>query len=277
MKGIIVRLISDTYTVKSQEKRYDCKARGLFRKDNISPLVGDMVIFDEEKRLITKILPRKNELIRPPLANADQVIILMSATLPTFSFNFLDKMLLLISFYNVKPLICLTKMDLLSLKERIKLRKELKYYQKIGYPIYSNKQIRKIKKTFKNKITVLAGQSGVGKSTFLNRIDQSLSLKTGEISSFLKRGKHTTRHVELFDLGNGLVADTPGFSLVSISSIPKEEIKNNMKEFIKYQDKCQYQDCYHLKEENCYIKHLVKKGLIKKSRYDNYLSFLKGE
>ncbi|MGI6329812.1 MAG: ribosome small subunit-dependent GTPase A [Bacilli bacterium] len=277
MKGIIVRLISDTYTVKSQEKRYDCKARGLFRKDNISPLVGDMVIFDEEKRLITKILPRKNELIRPPLANADQVIILMSATLPTFSFNFLDKMLLLISFYNVKPLICLTKMDLLSLKERIKLRKELKYYQKIGYPIYSNKQIRKIKKTFKNKITVLAGQSGVGKSTFLNKIDQSLSLKTGEISSFLKRGKQTTRHVELFDLGNGLVADTPGFSLVSISSIPKEEIKNNMKEFIKYQDKCQYQDCYHLKEENCYIKHLVKKGLIKKSRYDNYLSFLKGE
>ena len=274
MIGIITKAISDTYTVKYKSNYYDCKARGKFRNDGISPLVGDKVEFDDKEKVINKIFKRKNELVRPPVSNIDQALIVVSVKKPNFSPNFLDKLLIITSYNNVKPIICLTKLDLLSHREKKEVKEYIKYYRKIGYKVYISKERFKIKRIFKNKITVLAGQSGAGKSTLLNALSKKLNLKTGEISEALGRGKHTTRHVELFTLYKGLVADTPGFSALDFSGMSKEDVRDNIPEFEKYKTGCEYKDCSHLKEQNCKIKEMVKEGKILKSRYENYQKFV---
>lgn len=271
MEGLIVRILSNDYTVSAFNKNYICKSRGKFRNQKITPLVGDHVIFNENTNYIMEVLERRNSLIRPPLANIDQVFIIASTKNPDFSSNLLDKLLNIIEFNNIKPIICFTKLDLLNETELEDMKACINYYIRIGYEVYLNTELKLIKKTFKNKITVFTGQSGAGKSTLLNKINKNLNLKTDDISYALGRGKHTTRVVELLAIEDGLVADTPGFSSLSFDGMKKSDIRDNFIEFNKYKDECKYRDCMHIKEDNCNIKNNPN---ILKSRYDNYLKFI---
>jgi len=275
MQGRIIKNISNDYTVQtSSNERYVCKSRGKFRNMKITPLVGDEVLFDEKQNYILEILPRKNELKRPPVSNIDQVVILTSVKHPDFSSYLLDKLITIIEYHSIEPIICFTKLDLLEEKERQAMRTLITYYQKLGYQVYENTETEKIKKIFQDKITVFTGQSGAGKSTLLNHLDVNLELKTGEISLALGRGRHTTRHVELIPLFGGLVADTPGFSSIDFD-MNQACVRDQFREFEKYKEECKYKDCMHVKEDHCKIKEKVEDGTILKSRYENYLQFIR--
>ena len=264
MVGKVIKLISNKWTVQVEEHYYECSSIGKFKYLKVSPLVGDVVEIDINNKVITTIHPRKNELVRPPIANVDQAIILTSCKEPDFSSNLLDKMLVIIEYNNVKPIICFTKYDLL--KDTKEIDEIINYYKKVGYEVYINSDVEKIKSVFKGKITVLTGQTGVGKSSLLNSLKKDLNLPTGEISKALGRGRHTTRHVELLEIEDGLVADTPGFSSLDFIGMDKNDIKDNFVEFYENQDKCKYKDCLHLKEDGCYIKKMVEEGKIRSTR-----------
>lgn len=271
-KGKIVKQISNDYTVKVNDNLFVCKARGKFRKLGITPLVGDNV--EIKDNYILNILDRKCQLIRPSIANVDQAVIVMSTTIPAFSTDLLDRLLSIIEFNNIKPIIYVSKLDLLTEEEINSITEYINYYKKIGYEVYTDMSIKKV---FKDKITVFVGQSGAGKSTLLNKLDSNLNLKTGEVSKALGRGKHTTRHVELIELLGGLIADTPGFSKISFIDMNNSDIRDNFIEFNIYRDKCEYQDCMHNNEENCEIKRQVKVGNILESRYNNYIKFIENK
>ena len=274
MEGIITKNISNDYVVNSNNKEYLCKARGKIRYDNLTPLVGDIVSFDDKTNYILSIKTRRNSLIRPSVSNIDQAIIVTSVKHPNLDTNLLDRLLTIISYNNVEPIICFTKLDLLDDKELDNINKYIDYYKNIGYRVYINTDIDNIKKVFKDKLTVFTGQSGAGKSSLLNKLDSKLELKTDEISMALGRGKHTTRHVELFEIENGYVVDTPGFSSVDFRDMSKLDVRDNMKDMFDNLDKCKYRDCMHIKEDGCYVKKLVSEGKILKDRYDNYVNFI---
>lgn len=273
MKGIIIKNISNDYTIESQGITYTCKARGNFRNKKIIPLVGDVVEFDENNNYITNIMPRKNELIRPSIANID-IAVIVTCVKPSFDSYLLDKTLTIISYNNIIPIIYFTKLDLLNKKEEQEINKYINYYQQIGYIVSTNPV--DLIKLIKNKIVVFTGQSGAGKSTLLNKIEPSLKLKTDEISIALGRGKHTTRHTELFNTHDCLIADTPGFSKIDFYNMSKIDIRDNMKEMFDNLEKCKYKDCLHLTEDGCYIQQLLKENKILISRYENYKNFLNG-
>ena len=274
MEGKIIKLISNDYTVLSNNKKYICKSRGKFRKLKISPLVGDQVVFDDINNYILEVKKRKNELVRPPVANIDQAFIITSVKHPNFSTNLLDKLIDIIEFNNIEPIICFTKLDLLNKEEQNDIDMYINYYKKIGYKVFINTQISEIKEQFKNKISVFTGQTGAGKSTLLNNINPNLKIKTDDISYALGRGKHTTRHVELIELENGFVADTPGFSSLEFIDMKDIDIRDNFVEFELYKEKCKYRDCMHDKEDECEVKNKVSSGDILESRYQNYLNFI---
>ena len=273
MIGKIIKQISNDYTVKLDNEIVVCKARGKFRKMGITPLVGDNVVIDKENNYIMEILERKNELERPSVANIDQAVIVTSVKIPDFSSNLLDKLHNVIEFNNIKPIICFTKLDLLNEEELKEIRDIQAYYKKIGYEVYDNTDIR-LKDIFKDKITVFAGQSGAGKSSLLNMLDNSLNLEIGEVSIALGRGRHTTRHSELIEVLDGLIADTPGFSALDFNGMSKEDIRDNFIEFNEYKEYCEYKDCMHLNEKKCAIKDNVENKIILNSRYENYLKFI---
>lgn len=272
MEGQIVKILSNLYTVNSNGKIYDCHSRGKFRNENITPLVGDFVKFDEKNNYILEILPRKNSLERPLVSNVDQGLIVTSLKEPDFSTNLLDKLLVVMEYHKIKPIICLTKNDLLKGKEKKEIKQIINYYKKLGYKVLYNTNTFRIKKLFKNKTTVFTGQSGAGKSTLLNKLDKRLNLETGEISHALGRGKHTTRFVQLLELFGGKVVDTPGFSMIEFSDMSKEELRDSFIEFSKYP--CPYKDCMHLTEGECMVKQYVKNKKILTSRYENYKKFI---
>ena len=275
MIGRITRVLSNDYTVRYDDGNEDvCKARGVFRNKKISPLVGDIVEVDNNKKIITDIHKRKNELVRPPVANIDIALIVTSATEPTFSSNLLDKMIDIIEYNNITPVICISKYDLLDNTEE--MDKIIEYYKKIGYKVLINTQIEDIKKIFKDNVTILTGQTGVGKSSLINKLEESMNLKTNEISKALGRGKHTTRHTELLNTCEGWVADTPGFSSLDFKMvhITKSDIRDNFIEFQAIRELCKYQDCMHLNDDGCEIKEEVEKGNIISSRYKNYIKFI---
>lgn len=277
MQGRIIKNISNDYTVQTKTGDvFVCKCRGKFRNMKIIPLVGDEVLFDEENNYILEILPRKNELKRPPVSNISQVMILTSVKHPNFSSYLLDKLITIIEYNCIEPIICFTKLDLLNEEERHEIETIMDYYQKIGYQVYRNTDLEQIKHIFQDKITVFTGQSGAGKSTLLNHLDANLQLKTSEISYALGRGKHTTRHVELIPLFGGLVADTPGFSALDFE-MDKASIRDQFKEFEMYKEYCKYKDCMHDKEDHCMVKDKVEDGTILKSRYENYIQFIRGD
>ena len=274
MIGRIIKCISNDYTVLADDKTYLCKSRGKFRKLQLTPLVGDLVKFDEQHCYILEILPRKNSLVRPPVANIDQAILITSVRHPDFSSHLLDKLITVVEFNHIKPIICFTKLDLLEEKEKAKMEKIISYYREIGYEVFTNTEVEKIKEIFKQKVSVFTGQTGAGKSTLLNKLDSNLQIKTGEISMALGRGRHTTRHTELLSIEGGLVADTPGFSALSLEELSPEDIRDQFVEFNQYRHLCKYKDCMHRKEQHCMIKEKVEDGTILKSRYDNYLNFI---
>ena len=274
MIGKIIKQISNDYSVKLENDIIICKARGKFRKLGISPVVGDNVEIDVNNKYILNILKRKNELLRPTISNVDQALIVVSTYIPNFSSELLDKMLCIIEYNSIKPIICFTKLDMLSQEELNNIINIQEYYKSIGYLVFNNTD-NDLKNIFKDKITVIAGQSGAGKSTLINKLDSTFNLKTGEVSLALGRGKHTTRHTELFNLHGGLVADTPGFSSLAFNDMSIQDIRDNFIEFNNYREKCEYKDCMHDKENNCEVKAKVKEKTILKSRYDNYIKFIK--
>ncbi len=275
MEGQIVKILSNLYFVNSNGKVYECHSRGKFRNDKITPTVGDYVKFDNENNYILEILSRKNTLIRPLVSNIDQAFIVTSCKSPDFSSNLLDKLLVILEFNNIEPVICLTKKDLLTKQELKEIKAIKKYYEKIGYKVLWNTNLFRIKRLFKNKTTVFTGQTGAGKSSLLNKLNKKLELETGEISKALGRGKHTTRHVELIELFKGKVLDTPGFSSISFEDLDNEDIKNGFIEFSKYN--CPYQDCMHLKEKECKVIEAVNNKKILASRHENYQKIISND
>jgi len=273
MEGKITRIISNLYTVTTNENTYDCRARGKFRNDKLTPLVGDIVEFNEENNYILEIKTRKNSLDRPMISNIDSALIITSVKKPELSLNLLDKQLTLCISNNIEPIIVFTKLDLLNKDEIRYINSIIKYYNKIGIKVTTNKNLFKLKKLIKNKTLVLTGQTGAGKSSLLNKLDKSLNLATNEISEALGRGKHTTRHVELFKYKTSFIADTPGFSSLDISTLTKEQIKKSFIEFNKII--CPYKDCNHTNEKECLVKDAVNKNIIMKSRYENYINFVR--
>ena len=274
MKGQIVKILSNLYFVNCGNKVIECHSRGVFRNKNITPVVGDYCMIDENDKYILEILPRKNFLIRPLVANIDQGLIVTSLKTPDFSTNLLDKLILIMEINKIKPIICITKEDLINDEEKKQIKEVVNYYKKIGYEVYYNYELDELTKIFKDKITVFTGQTGAGKSSLFNKLDSSLNFDVGEVSIALGRGKHTTRYVELISLFGGKLVDTPGFSSIDLSSYSKEMIKSAFVEFNNYE--CKYKDCMHNyeKEDECSIKKAVNNGEILKSRYDNYIKFI---
>jgi ribosome biogenesis GTPase len=242
-KGRIIKLIGGLYTVlDDSENTYTLKPRGKFRHDNESPKVGDYVTFNAD--VIKTMSKRKNDLIRPQIANVDQAILIHSATRPTFSFNLLDRFLTIIENEDIKPLIVVTKIDLLSNADLTDLKQKLAYYEPF-YDIYYVDALHQVDTAilhpiFKHKVSVLAGQTGAGKSTFMNALKPELNLKTDDISKALGRGKHTTRHVELIPFNDGLIADTPGFSKLDFRNVALENVPLNFVDFFQLSSSCKF-------------------------------------
>ena len=272
MQGQIIKQISNLYTVKVGDMLYGCRARGKFRKDNISPVVGDYVIINPEDNVIEDILDRKNILERPVIANVDMAFIVTSTKKPNLDLNLLDKLISVITFNDIKPVICFTKLDLLNPVEKENIDNLKKYYEMIGIEVVYNTDTAEIKRLLDNNIVVLAGQTGAGKSSLLNLLDDTLNIKTDEISEALGRGKHTTRHVELYEISDGYIADTPGFSAIDLKDMDKEQLRDTFIEFREYD--CKFRDCMHHKEKDCGVKNALEDKMILQSRYNNYLLFL---
>lgn len=258
------------------------KGRGVFRKRGIHPLVGDFVTYEpdgDNDAIITEVHERKNELVRPPIANVDQALLVFSMVEPDFSTHLLDRFLTVIESHRIQPIICLTKKDIAG-DEALKTVLEIaQYYEKIGYEMITTfiddpELPTKLEPVLRDKVTVLAGQSGVGKSTLLNSALPTLGLKTGEISDALGRGRHTTRHVELLEVAKGLVADTPGFSTLELEHLEKEQLSRQFIEFDEASEGCKFRGCLHLNEPKCAVKDLVATGEIAEFRYKHYLQFL---
>lgn len=272
MEGQIIKQISNLYTVKVGDMLYGCRARGKFRKDNISPMVGDYVIINADDNVIETILERKNELDRPVIANVDIALIVTSTKKPNLDLNLLDKLISVITFNDIEPVICFTKLDLLNEIEKENIDNLRKYYEMIGIRCVYNTETADIKRLLDNNIVVLAGQTGAGKSSLLNMLDEELDIETNEISEALGRGKHTTRHVELYEISDGYIADTPGFSALDLKDMNKEQLRDTFVEFRNYE--CKFRDCMHHKESKCGVKEALEDKMILQSRYNNYLLFL---
>lgn len=260
--GQIRKALSGFYYVYDNGKVIQCRGRGVFRNRGESPLVGDFVDYTvegENDGTITVIHERKNNLVRPPISNIDQAILVFSIKEPDFNTILLDRFLVVLESFYIEPIICLTKSDLMDTKMEQTMKDYINDYENIGYEILMTYKDDpnfndKITPILKGKTTVLAGQSGVGKSTLLNTILPSLDLKTGVISDALGRGKHTTRHVELIEVCDGLLADTPGFSSFEFDLMEKEELSSCFPDFVKRQDECKYRGCLHVNEPKCAVK-----------------------
>ncbi len=275
MQGKIIKILSNQYTVYDGQNALLAVAMGRLRLAD-KPLVGDNVEFEllNDKYCITKVLERENMLYRPAIANVDQAMIVMSAKLPDFSNVLVDRLIFLISYYHIEPLIVVSKMDLVEKDDEV--YKYIEDYRKSGYQVIligHDLDLTDLKAALKGKVTVLAGQSGVGKSTLLNKLDEKFALHTQEISKALNRGKHTTRHTELYEVANGWLADTPGFSSLDFSYISGRKLAERIKDF-NVDQPCKFNDCKHVNEPGCKIKQAVAEGKISSYRYQNYVDVL---
>lgn len=281
-EGKIVKALSGFYYVLYNDDLIQCRGRGVFRKNKITPLVGDEVVFqaeNDQEGYILEVKERKNELVRPPIANVDLAILVFSAVEPEFSTVLLDRFLVLVEFNQIEPIICITKMDLTNDEEQQKISEYAAHYQAAGYEVIMTSSetetgIELLHPHLEDKISVFAGQSGVGKSSLLNVLRPDLELKTNDISTHLGRGKHTTRHVELIKVGNGLLADTPGFSSLDFTDIEAEDLTSCFPEILRASENCKFRGCLHLSEPKCGVKQAVESGEIPTYRYDHYVDFL---
>lgn len=282
IEGRIIKGIGGFYYVDTDNGLYECRARGIFRKNKITPLVGDFVkisVVDEEnkKGVVEEIAEREIELVRPPIANVNKALIVFAVKNPTPHLSLLDRFIVLAERENLEIVIILTKIDLDddNTFEKIKNIYEPCGYKVIGVSNLEKKNIDKVKEELKDNTVVFAGPSGVGKSSLLNEIDKNFKLKTGDVSDKIKRGKHTTRHAELFELEfGGMVADTPGFSSLTLDDIEDVDLKDYFIEFDNYDD-CKFGSrCIHQNEPNCAVKEAVENGEIPKERYESYIQLL---
>jgi ribosome biogenesis GTPase / thiamine phosphate phosphatase len=281
-EGKIIKALSGFYYVLSGERTVQCRGRGVFRKNKITPLVGDNVVYqadNDSEGYILEVKERKNELVRPPIANVDQAILVFSASEPDFSTALLDRFLVLVEFNHIQPVICISKMDLANEEERLKIEDYAASYRDAGYDVLLTSSekgigIDELLPFLERGISVFAGQSGVGKSSLLNALRPELELKTDIISSHLGRGKHTTRHVELIGIGQGLVADTPGFSSLEFTDIEAEELNFCFPDIREKSESCKFRGCLHISEPKCAVKTAVDNGEIPPYRYEHYKDFL---
>ncbi len=279
MQGKIIKGIAGFYYVHTAESGiYECKAKGIFRNQKIKPLVGDNVrltVIDEAKKQgnIEELLPRKNALIRPAVANMDQALVIFAAAKPKPNFNLLDRFLILMKYQRVPVIICFNKQDMVS-EEELRLLKEV--YQRGGYEIHFTSALEetgilRLRALLQGKTTAVAGPSGVGKSSLINLLHPEAEMETGAISAKIERGKHTTRHSELFALdGESYICDTPGFSSVYLPELEKEELKEYFPEFQEYEEGCRFQGCVHIHEPDCKVKEALAQKKISQIRYENY-------
>lgn len=280
MQGKIIKGIAGFYYVNVVESGvYECKAKGVFRKEKIKPLVGDNVrieILDEENKTgnIVEIFPRKNELIRPAVANIDQALVVFAVTKPTPHFNLLDRFLVMMERKEIPVVLCFNKKDIATSPEIAELEA---IYEKCVYPIVftsalEQENIEEIRRLLLKKTTAIAGPSGVGKSSLINLLQNQVQMETGTISRKIERGKHTTRHSELIAVdADSYIMDTPGFSSLYVNDFEKEELKYYFREFASYEGQCRFQGCDHVHEPGCAVKEALEEGKIHPIRYKNYL------
>ncbi|MEG1448866.1 MAG: ribosome small subunit-dependent GTPase A [Oscillospiraceae bacterium] len=278
IEGLVVKSLGGFYYVKDKDNNeYECRARGLFRNKNIKIVVGDYVsadIQEEGNGYILDIVPRKNQLVRPPLANIDVLVLVNSVVDPKPNLLVLDELIAIAEYNNIEPIIVFTKIDRQDPKEYEEI------YREAGFKVFcvNNKTCEgtlQLKEELRGKISAFSGNSGVGKSSLLNAINSTFNIKTGDTSQKLGRGKHTTRHVELFPLDNsGYIADTPGFSSIETQRfeiIFKEELQNCFREFEPYIDGCKFTGCSHTKEKGCKVLEALEEGKISSSRHNSYV------
>ena len=279
IKGLVTKVYSDKYTVSINGEKVDCIARGLFKLKKSKPLVGDIV--EIKDNIIEKIYPRKNEFIRPPIANVEQLVIVIATTNPAPDLLLLDKQLIMAKKNDVDPIICVNKIDLKDDYDEI-----VDVYQDLGYQVVTTNAkeglgVEKLAIVLQNKITAFTGNSGVGKSALTNSIFKDEISEEGETSKKLEKGKHTTKFVELYEIApNSYIADTPGFSTYELKDINYRELDRYFSEFIPHIQDCKYRGCTHIKEEKCAVKKAVERRLISKGRYERYCTLyekLKGE
>lgn len=281
MQGKIIKGIAGFYYVKCDDGiTYECKAKGVFRKDHQKPLVGDdvlMDVIDEKEHIgnIRELLERKNELIRPAVANIDQALVIFAAAAPEPNLGLLDRFLIQMEYAGIDTIICFNKTDLVQSAEEERLRK---IYESAGYRVLTisaaNREgIAEIEAVLKGKVTTVVGPSGVGKSTLVNCLQSETVMETGDISAKIERGKHTTRHSQLMEINKDTyIFDTPGFSSLSVSELLPEELKTCFPEFERYEDTCRFLGCAHIHEPDCGVKQALAAGEISKERYEDYVN-----
>ncbi|MCO7180975.1 ribosome small subunit-dependent GTPase A [Lactococcus formosensis] len=272
-KGRIIKSLAGFYNVESEGQVYQTRARGNFRKKGMKPIVGDFVDFSAEENsegYILDIHKRKNSLIRPSIANIDQAVIIMSTINPDFSLNLLDRFLVFLEHKDIQPLIYISKLDLLE--DTSEYEQFKKKYEAIGYQVFFD--WKELTEVLADKVTVFMGQTGAGKTTLLNLIAPGMNLATGETSDKLGRGRHTTRHVEFFEVASGLIADTPGFSNLDYDVSNQPDLNAAFPEILRESHGCKFRECTHTHEPSCAVKEALEEGRILASRYENYLQLL---
>ena len=282
-KGQIRQSLSGYYDIFSEGKTYRTRARGNFRKKGQTPLVGDYVEFkadNENEGYVLKILERKNQLVRPPVANVDCAIVVTACVEPDFSSNLLDRQLVMLSENEIVPILYFSKADMMDETTKERMLPVFDYYSKYYRTVVSEKDMADEELVSAlleeaGNVLVVMGQTGAGKSTLLNRLDPKLKLETGEISKALSRGRHTPRKVSLMDVKGHLIADTPGFSSFELREIEKERLSSLFEDFNEYSPQCRFRGCLHLNEPDCAVKAAVLEGKILESRYENYKLFQK--
>lgn len=284
MQGKIIKGIAGFYYIYAEDHEiYECKAKGIFRKDNQKPLVGDNVeieVLDQEAKegSVTAILPRKNSLIRPAVANVDQAFVIFAMEDPKPNFMLLDRFLIMMEKEGVPAVICFNKKDLGTQEELDFL---CQTYRSCGYQVilsstFNGEGMDQIREALKGKTTVVAGPSGVGKSSITNALQGNVQMETGEISKKLKRGKHTTRHSQVIPVGEDTyLMDTPGFSSLYLTDMEEHELKDYFPEFQEYEGQCRFQGCRHIHEPDCAVKEALENNKISKLRYEDYLGLYK--
>ena len=278
MQGKIIKGIAGFYYVQTEDKLYECKAKGAFRKQKIKPLVGDNVeiaVIDEANKLgnVEKILPRKNELIRPAVSNIDMALVIFASAKPDPNFNLLDRFLCMMEYQKVPVTICFNKIDLV---DQEKLKEYSGIYEPAGYNVIftctkTKEGLGSIRSLLEGKTTTVAGPSGVGKSSIINCLQSDITMETGTISEKIERGKTTTRHSEIIPVSHDTyIMDTPGFSSMDVPGFEKEDLWTCYPEFVRHEPYCRFIGCSHINEPDCGVKAAVEDGEISPVRYENY-------
>ena len=273
-RGLVIKAISSFFYVEVNDEVFECRASTKLKRNKKQIITGDYVLFDQDTNYITEVVKRTDELIRPKISNVNNSMLVFSATEPSMNFGLLDRMILIMELNNVDSMIVITKMDLMSEVDKIKLKKDLRYYESIGYQVlYTDTDVKLIGEMIKRDKYVFTGQTGVGKSTLINQLLPGLDIKTQPISKALGRGKHTTREVTFYHHQNSYIIDTPGFSALDLP-LTKELIRDGYVDFVELGKECRFKGCYHLKEPNCNVKKQIGSDETFDMRYKNYVKYM---